>query len=76
MGEHRVGIHAGLRGYAAARSGLAFLRKDAAVFWPASGISVGVLVTLGRRVQAALVIGVVTNLTVDSLWPSPVSRLT
>jgi two-component sensor histidine kinase/integral membrane sensor domain MASE1 len=30
-----------------------------AVFWPASGIAVGVLVTSGRRARAAVVIGVV-----------------
>ena len=61
--------------YAAARFGLAFLDNDVAVFWPASGIAVGMLITLDRRMHVALVIGVLAatvaaNLTVDSLWPS------
>jgi integral membrane sensor domain MASE1 len=46
--------------FLAARLGLALLTQGVAVFWPASGIAVGILVTLGRRARAAVVIGVVT----------------
>jgi PAS domain S-box-containing protein len=62
--------------FLAARLGLALLAEEVAVFWPASGIAVGILVTLGRRVRAAVVIGVivatiVANLMGDrSLWTS------
>ena len=60
----------------AARLGLALLAEGVAVFWPASGIAVGVLVTLGRRVRAPVVIGVVAatiaaNVLSDrSIWTS------
>ncbi|HEX5998935.1 MAG TPA: HWE histidine kinase domain-containing protein [Hyphomicrobiaceae bacterium] len=43
----------------AARLGLAIITEGLPVFWPASGIAVGILVTLGRRASAAVVIGVV-----------------
>jgi PAS domain S-box-containing protein len=43
----------------AARLGLSLLAEEVAVFWPASGIAVGILVTLGSRVRAPLVIGVI-----------------
>jgi len=41
--------------------GLALLAEpsDVAVFWPASGIAVGILIILGRRAVPAIVIGVV-----------------
>src|SRR5215831_6360684 len=44
----------------AARLGLALLsaRSDVAVFWPASGLAAGILITLGPRARRALVIGV------------------
>jgi two-component sensor histidine kinase/integral membrane sensor domain MASE1 len=45
--------------FLAARLGLALLTEGVAVFWPASGIAVGTLVTLGRRARAPVVIGVV-----------------
>jgi two-component sensor histidine kinase/integral membrane sensor domain MASE1 len=45
--------------FLAARLGLALLTEGVAVFWPASGIAVGALVTLGRRARAPVVIGVV-----------------
>jgi hypothetical protein len=45
--------------FLAVRLGLALLSEGVAVFWPAAGIAVGVLVTLGRRARAAVVIGVV-----------------
>jgi PAS domain S-box-containing protein len=47
--------------FSAAQVGLAFLAKpsDVAVFWPASGIAVGVLVGAGRRAGVAVVVGVV-----------------
>jgi len=58
--------------FLAAQVGLAFLAtpSDVAVFWPASGIAVGVLVAAGRRAGVALVVGVVVgtiaaNLTSD-----------
>jgi PAS domain S-box-containing protein len=58
--------------FLAAQVGLAFLAKpsEVAVFWPASGIAVGVLVAAGRRAGVALVVGVVVgtvaaNLTSD-----------
>ena len=45
--------------FLAARLGLSLLTEEVAVFWPASGIAVGILVTLGSRVRAPLVIGVI-----------------
>jgi PAS domain S-box-containing protein len=62
--------------FLAARLGLALLTDEVAVFWPASGVAVGVLVLLGRRVRAAAVVGVIAatiiaNLMGDrSLWTS------
>jgi PAS domain S-box-containing protein len=62
--------------FLAARFGLALLTEDVAVFWPASGVAVGVLVTLGRRGRAGVVVGVIAatiiaNLMGDrSLWTS------
>ncbi len=62
--------------FLAARLGLALLTEEVAVFWPASGIAVGILVVLGRRARAAVVVGVViatiaANLMGDrSLWTS------
>ena len=62
--------------FLAARLGLALLTEDVAVFWPASGIAVGVLVMWGRRARAAVVVGVIAatiiaNLMGDrSLWTS------
>ena len=61
-----------------AQLGLALLSKptDVAVFWPASGVAAGILITFGRRVRPALVLGVVVgtiaaNLVSDrSLWTS------
>jgi PAS domain S-box-containing protein len=46
--------------YLAARLGLVLLSEpsDVAVFWPASGIAVGILIISGRRAYPALVIGV------------------
>jgi len=46
-----------------ARLGLALLsaRSDVAVFWPASGVAAGILITFGPRVRPALVIGVVVG---------------
>src|SRR5262245_48148271 len=60
--------------FLAARLGLALLHQGVAVFWPAAGIAVGILVTLGRRARGAVVIGVVAatiaaNVVDDrSLW--------
>ena len=62
--------------FLAARLGLALLTEEVAVFWPASGLAVGILVMLGQRVRAAVVIGVIAatiaaNLMGDrSLWTS------
>ena len=62
--------------FLAARLGLALLTEEVAVFWPASGIAVGILVVWGRRARAAVVVGViaatiVANLMGDrSLWTS------
>jgi PAS domain S-box-containing protein len=64
--------------FLAAQLGLALLSKstDVAVFWPASGFAVGILIVLGPRVRVAVAIGVVSatiaaNLTSDrSLWTS------
>jgi PAS domain S-box-containing protein len=49
--------------FLAARLGLALLSasSDVAVFWPASGLAVGILIISGRRVYPALVIGVVVG---------------
>ena len=44
--------------FLAARLGLALPIQGVAVFWPAAGIAVGVLITFGRRVLAPVVIGV------------------
>jgi two-component sensor histidine kinase/integral membrane sensor domain MASE1 len=62
--------------FLAARLGLALLAQGVAVFWPASGIAVGTLVTLGRRARAPVVIGVVaatiaaTIVGDSSIWAS------
>jgi len=62
--------------FLAARLGLALLTEGVAVFWPASGVAVGILVTLGRRARRPIVIGVIAatiaaNLMGDrSLWTS------
>src|SRR5262245_5353953 len=47
----------------AARLGLALLsaHSDVAVFWPASGLAAGILITFGPRARPALVIGVVVG---------------
>ena len=44
--------------FLAARLGLALLSapSDVAVFWPASGVAAGILITFGRRARAAVVI--------------------
>ena len=67
--------------FLAARLGLALLtgHGDVAVFWPASGIAAGLLITLGARARPALVVGVVlatiaANLMGDrNLWTSILS---
>jgi PAS domain S-box-containing protein len=62
--------------FLAAQFGLALLADEVAVFWPASGIAVGILVVMGPRACGAVVIGVVVatiiaNLMGDrSLWAS------
>jgi len=64
--------------FLAAQLGLALLSKstDVAVFWPASGFAVGILILLGPRGRVAVVIGIVSatiaaNLMSDrSLWTS------
>ena len=35
--------------------------SDVAVFWPASGLAAGILITFGQRARPALVIGVVVG---------------
>jgi integral membrane sensor domain MASE1 len=47
----------------AARLGLALLlaHSDVAVFWPASGLAAGILITFGPRACPALIIGVVVG---------------
>jgi PAS domain S-box-containing protein len=47
----------------AARLGLAMLAKpaDVAVFWPASGVAAGILISAGRRAGVALVVGVLVG---------------
>jgi len=49
--------------YLAARLGLALLSapSDVAVFWPASGIAVGILIIANRRVSPAIVVGVIVG---------------
>ena len=47
--------------YAAVRFGLAYLSKDVAVFWPASGIATGILIASSRRVTPMLVVGVIVG---------------
>ena len=73
-----LGIMAGtaIAYFLAARLGLALMIQEVAVFWPASGIAVGILITMGRGVRAAVVIGVIAatvaaNVMGDrSLWTS------
>jgi integral membrane sensor domain MASE1/PAS domain-containing protein len=47
----------------AARLGLALLsaHSDVAVFWPASGLAAGILITFGPRARPALIIGVLVG---------------
>src|SRR5262249_59250370 len=47
----------------AARLGLALLsaHSDVAVFWPASGLAAGILITFGPRARPALILGVVVG---------------
>ena len=49
--------------FLAARLGLALLSSpsDVAVFWPASGIAVGILILSGRRALLAVVVGVIAG---------------
>ena len=49
--------------FVAARLGLTLLSppSEVAVFWPASGIAVGILIVLGRRAGPAVVLGVVVG---------------
>jgi len=49
--------------FLAARLGLALLSapSNVAVFWPASGIAVGILIIFGRHASPAVVIGVVVG---------------
>jgi PAS domain S-box-containing protein len=49
--------------FLAARLGLALLSasSDVAVFWPASGVAAGILITFGRRARAAVVLGVLAG---------------
>jgi len=64
--------------FLAARLSLALLTEPdgVAVFWPASGIAAGILITLGRRVRSVVVIGIIAatiaaNVMGDrSLWTS------
>jgi integral membrane sensor domain MASE1 len=53
----------GLAYFMAAQLGLSLLAEpaDVAVFWPASGVAAGILIVAGRRVGAALVVGVVVG---------------
>jgi integral membrane sensor domain MASE1 len=69
-------VGAAIAYFLAVRLGLAVLTDGVAVFWPAAGLAVGSLVTMGRRGRGAVVIGVVAatiaaNLMGDrSLWTS------
>src|SRR5262249_39002252 len=49
--------------FLAAELGLALLSKptDVAVFWPASGVAAGILITFGQRIRPALVLGVMVG---------------
>ena len=49
--------------FVAAQLGLVLLAKpsDVAVFWPASGVAAGILISAGRRAGVALVVGVVVG---------------
>jgi len=49
--------------FLASRLGLSLLvgPSNAAVFWPASGIAAGILITFGRRALPALAIGVMVG---------------
>jgi integral membrane sensor domain MASE1 len=67
--------------FLASRLGLSLLVAPAgmAVFWPASGISAGILITFGRRVFPALAIGVMVgtvaaNLLSDRSLPTSVFK--
>ena len=53
----------GIAYFLASRLGLSLLvaPSDVAVFWPASGIAAGILITFGRRELPALAIGVMVG---------------
>jgi PAS domain S-box-containing protein len=70
-----LGLAVGVAYFLAAKLSLALLAPDGvALFWPAAGVSAGVLIALGRDVQAPVVIGAVVaaiaaNLTGDrNVW--------
>lgn len=57
--------------FLAVRLGLALVSEGVAVFWPAAGIAVGILVTLGRRARAAVVVGVVAATIAANVMADP-----
>ena len=76
VGSVTLAVAVGIVYFAAARLSLALLTKPegVAVFWPAAGVSAGVLIALGTRTRWPVIIGtmtatIVANLLGDrSLW--------
>jgi signal transduction histidine kinase len=76
VGSATLAVAIGIVYFAAARLSLALLTKPegVAVFWPAAGVSAGVLIALGTRTRGPVIIGtmtatIVANLLGDrSLW--------
>src|SRR5262245_49526511 len=76
LGALWITVAAGVAAFLAARLSLFLLTKPdgVAVFWPAAGVSSGVLIALGRGVRWPIAIGtmaatIVANLTGDrSIW--------
>ena len=64
------GAAIGITYFLSSRLGLSLLVPplDLAVFWPASGIAVGILMTLGRRALPALAIGVIAGTLASNLF--------
>ena len=69
MGSLGLAISVGIAYFLGARLGLALLTQpdDVAVFWPASGISVGTLVALGPKARWPVAIGVMAATVVANL---------
>jgi PAS domain S-box-containing protein len=83
IGALELAIAVGIAYFVAAQLGLAFLAKPdgVAVFWPAAGVSSGVLIALGRDARlpvagGVMVATIIANLTGDrNVWSATVFAL-